>query len=83
MNIERATPELFAALAKAQAEIENASKNAANPHFRSRYADLAERLEREAASTTANHGTAYRGIIVTGLGDCRGPLDDPCCPWGV
>lgn len=42
MNIEHATPELFAALAKAQGEIENASKNAANPHFRSKYADLAE-----------------------------------------
>lgn len=44
MNTEHATPELFAALAKAQAEIQNAGKNAANPHFRSRYADLAEVL---------------------------------------
>lgn len=42
MNTEHATPELFAALAKAQGEIENASKNAQNPHFRSKYADLAE-----------------------------------------
>lgn len=44
MNIEHATPELFGALAKAQGEVENASKNAANPHFKSRYADLAEVL---------------------------------------
>lgn len=44
MELERATPELFAALAAAQGEIENAAKNAANPHFRSRYADLAEVL---------------------------------------
>jgi hypothetical protein len=44
MNLEKATPELFAALAAAQAEIENASKNSANPHFRSKYADLAEVL---------------------------------------
>lgn len=43
-DITHATPELFAALAKAQGEIENASKNAANPHFRSKYADLAEVL---------------------------------------
>lgn len=43
-TIEHATPELFAALAAAQGEIENASKNAANPHFRSKYADLAEVL---------------------------------------
>lgn len=42
MNTEHATPELFAALAKAQGEIQNATKNASNPHFRSSYADLAE-----------------------------------------
>lgn len=44
MDMQNATPELFAALAKAQGEIENASKNAANPHFKSKYADLAEVL---------------------------------------
>jgi len=36
--------EIGAALAKAQGELENASKNAVNPHFRSRYSDLAELL---------------------------------------
>jgi hypothetical protein len=44
MNTDKATPELFTALAKAQAEVENASKNSANPHFKSKYADLAEVL---------------------------------------
>jgi hypothetical protein len=44
MNTDHATPELFAALSLAQGEIENADKNAANPHFKSRYADLAEVL---------------------------------------
>lgn len=44
MNTDHATPELFAALAAAQAEIGNAAKNASNPHFRSNYADLAEVL---------------------------------------
>lgn len=44
MNTEHATPELFSALSKAQGEIENATKNAKNPHFRSDYADLAEIL---------------------------------------
>ena len=43
-DMTHASPELFAAMAKAQGEIENASKNAANPHFRSKYADLAEVL---------------------------------------
>lgn len=36
--------ELAKALAAAQGEIENAGKNASNPHFKSRYADLAEVL---------------------------------------
>lgn len=44
MNIEHATPELFAALSEAQGEIENAGKNAKNSHFGSKYADLAEVL---------------------------------------
>lgn len=44
MNLEHATPELFAALAKSQSEVENASKGSINPHFNSRYADLAELL---------------------------------------
>lgn len=34
--------ELATALALAQGEVENASKTSSNPHFRSRYADLAE-----------------------------------------
>lgn len=32
---------IFAALAKAQGQIENASKDSLNPHFKSKYADLA------------------------------------------
>ena len=44
MNLEKATPELFAALAKMQGEVENATKGSLNPHFKSKYADLAEVL---------------------------------------
>jgi hypothetical protein len=44
MNLDHATPALFAALAAAQATIENAAKSSQNPHFKSRYADLAEVL---------------------------------------
>lgn len=44
MDLQHATPELFTALAKAQAEVENADKNSSNPHFKSKYADLAEVL---------------------------------------
>jgi len=34
--------ELFAALSRAQGKVENAKKASSNPHFRSKYADLAE-----------------------------------------
>jgi hypothetical protein len=44
INMEHASPELLTAYAKAQAEVENASKNSTNPHFKSKYADLAEIL---------------------------------------
>lgn len=44
LNTDKATPDLFSAMAKAQGEIENAAKSSTNPHFRSKYADLAEVL---------------------------------------
>ena len=44
MNRSDTIASLAAALVAAQAEIENASKNAKNDHFRNRYADLAEVL---------------------------------------
>ncbi len=57
MNTDKATPELFAALAKAQAEVENATKSSSNPHFRSKYADLAEVLN-TVRPVFARHGIA-------------------------
>lgn len=44
MNLDHANAALFAALASAQTEVENATKGSINPHFKSRYADLAEVL---------------------------------------
>lgn len=44
MNKSEQLNELAAALAKAQAKLENASKSSSNPHFKSKYADLAEVL---------------------------------------
>ena len=44
MNKSDSIKELATALASAQAEIENASKNSKNEHFKNRYADLAEVL---------------------------------------
>lgn len=44
MNKSDEIKDLADALAKAQGEIENASKSSVNPHFKSKYADLAEVL---------------------------------------
>lgn len=68
--IDKATPELFAALAAAQGEVENASKSSNNPHFRSKYADLAEVLN-TVRPVFAAHGlsimqsTAFNGSFVS------------------
>lgn len=69
MDMTHATPALLTALAAAHRELENASKNAANPHFRSRYADLAEVIN-TIRPTLAKHGlsmlqsTAFDGELV-------------------
>lgn len=69
MNTDKATPELFAALATAQGEIENATKGSINPHFRSKYADLAEVLN-TIRPVFSKHGlsfiqsTAFDGAMV-------------------
>lgn len=44
MNLDHSNAALFAALAFAQSEVENATKASTNPHFKSKYADLAEVL---------------------------------------
>ena len=44
MNLEHANAELFAALAEAQAEVENATKDTKNAFFNTKYADLASVL---------------------------------------
>jgi len=62
--------ELAAALVLAQGEIENASKTSSNPHFKSKYADLAEVINCT-RPVFAKHGLAvsqcpsYEGGIVS------------------
>lgn len=70
MELSNANAPLFAALAAAQAEVENAIKGNVNPHFKSRYADLAEVLN-TVRPTFAKHGlsilqsTAFDGTNVS------------------
>lgn len=67
--------ELAAALAKAQAEMKNARLNKVNPHFKSRYADLAEirdtvtpALAKNGIAVVNGMDTAENGIqVVTRL----------------
>lgn len=59
MNMSEQINELATALALAQVELENANKNAANPHFKSKYADLAEVLN------TVRPVFAKHGLSVT------------------
>ena len=70
MNLEHANAALFAALSAAQGEVENATKASVNPHFKSRYADLAEVLN-TVRPVFAKHGlglmqsTSFDGALVS------------------
>jgi len=54
MNLEHSNLDLFKALAKFQGEVENATKGSLNPHFKSKYADLAEVLNTVRPALAAN-----------------------------
>ena len=68
MNKSDSIASLAAALAKAQGEMENASKNSQNPHFRSKYADLAEIIN------TVRPVLAKHGLSVTQFPSFDGTL---------
>ena len=54
--------ELFAALNKAQAEIDPAKKRASNPHFKSRYADLSTCLDAVLPALN-KHGLSFLQLV--------------------
>lgn len=62
--------ELATALAKAQAEMKNATLNKVNPHFKSKYADLAEIID-TTREVLAKHGLSVTQLIQI---DERGPF---------
>jgi hypothetical protein len=61
MNTETPTPELNAALCKAQSEMGPARKGKVNPAFRSNYADLASVIE--AVQPLHDNGLAYSQLV--------------------
>ena len=70
MIADHATPELFAALAVAQGKVENATKGSQNPHFKSKYADLAEILNTvrpvfAAEGLSILQSTGFDGAVVS------------------
>ena len=70
MNLDHSNAALFAALALAQSEVENATKGITNPHFKSKYADLAEVLN-TVRPVYSRHGiaivqsTGFDGVMVS------------------
>ena len=65
--------QLWAALAQAQGEMQDASFNRVNPHFKSKYADLSS--IREASKPLAKHGIAISFPMC--------PIDDQVFMFGV
>lgn len=62
MNTSQEINEVATALAKAQAQMKPAAKDAENPHFRSKYADLASVWEACRGPLTANGITALQDV---------------------
>lgn len=62
--------ELMAALAKAQGQIQGASKDKVNPHFKSKYADLASIWDACRESLSKNQ----LGVTQTAMSDAEGHL---------
>jgi hypothetical protein len=62
MNKSDSINELATALSKAQGEIENAAKSSENPHFRSKYADLAEVINC-IRPVFSKHGLAFTQFV--------------------
>lgn len=59
---QKPKPELYAALAKAQAEMDIASKNKTNPFFKSKYADLASVIQSSRPALTKNELAVYQAL---------------------
>lgn len=59
-----ATPKLFSALAKAQAEMQNPAFDSTNPHFRSKFASLAA-VRKAVIPVLAKHGIAVCQDLTT------------------
>lgn len=92
MNTSDALNEIAAALSKAQGQMKPASKDATNPHFKSKYADLAANVDaargplaanglaviQEATASAAGVAVATRILHASGQWIQFDPLTVPC-----
>lgn len=70
VQVSEACADLFAALSAFQGEVKAARKTASNPHFKSKFADLAEVIE-TAREPMAKHGLA---LVQMPVGSCDGTV---------
>lgn len=82
MNHSDSIKAISGALVKVQAEIEHAHKNATNPHFRNRYADLTEVVD-TVRPILNKHGIAYTQLLgyVEGVTTCETVLLHESGEW--
>lgn len=62
MNTSSGTTEISKALAAAQAKMEHATASSTNPHFKSKYADLAEIFDTARTPLTANGLSVWQSV---------------------
>ncbi len=67
MNKSEQINELFAALAKAQGQMHDAEKSSTNPHFKTKYADLAA-VHRAVRKPLSDNGIAFSQPFTVGEG---------------
>jgi hypothetical protein len=88
MTTSESINEIAAALAKAQASMKNAALNKVNPHFRSKYADLAG-IRDTVVPVLATNGIAVvqtieptdtSAVVITRLVHLSGQWVESCCP---
>jgi hypothetical protein len=84
MNTSEQLNEIAAALTKAQASMKNAALNKVNPHFKSKYADLAGIRDTVVPALTANGiavvQTLAQGLVLTRLIHTSGQWIESACP---
>jgi hypothetical protein len=84
VNTSEQLNEIAAALTKAQAAMKNAALNKVNPHFKSKYADLAGIRDTVVPALTANGiavvQTLAQGLVLTRLIHTSGQWIESACP---